>query len=60
MMTSVATSPLLAHRAKTVVPERMEKMEKAYLARDFEAFAELTMRDSNQFHATCLDTFCKK
>ncbi|KAK1943133.1 Diphosphomevalonate decarboxylase [Phytophthora citrophthora] len=31
-------------------------MERAILARDFEAFATLTMQDSNQFHATCLDT----
>jgi diphosphomevalonate decarboxylase len=57
MMTSVQTSALLSHRAKNVVPERMEKMEAAYLAKDFTTFAELTMRDSNQFHATCLDTF---
>ncbi|KAG8144210.1 putative Diphosphomevalonate decarboxylase protein [Naja naja] len=26
-------------------------------SRDFEAFGQLTMKDSNQFHATCLDTF---
>jgi diphosphomevalonate decarboxylase len=57
MMTSVETSPLLAHRAAHVVPERMAQMEQAYLAQDFGTFAELTMRDSNQFHATCLDTF---
>lgn len=25
--------------------------------KDFLAFAELTMKDSNQFHATCLDTY---
>ncbi|ETN02744.1 hypothetical protein PPTG_15496 [Phytophthora nicotianae INRA-310] len=31
-------------------------MEKAILAKDFEAFGKLTMQDSNQFHATCLDT----
>lgn len=32
-------------------------MEKAIAARDFRAFAELTMKDSNQFHAVCLDTY---
>jgi len=56
MQTSVETSPLLAHRAAAVVPERMGRMEAAYHARDFGAFATLAMQDSNQFHATCLDT----
>lgn len=57
MQTSVETSALLAHRAAAVVPARMERMEAAYRARDFAAVAELMMKDSNQFHATCLDTF---
>ena len=57
MSTSVATSPLLAHRAKEVVPGRMVTIEKAWLDRDFETFGKLTMMDSNQFHATCMDTY---
>eukprot|EP00967_Tisochrysis_lutea_P106615 scaffold163640_cov33-Tisochrysis_lutea.AAC.2 len=57
MQTSVKTSALLAHRAAAVVPQRMEQMEAAYRARDFPAVAELMMKDSNQFHATCLDTY---
>mmetsp|Transcript_28359 Transcript_28359/g.32515 ORF Transcript_28359/g.32515 Transcript_28359/m.32515 type:complete len:440 (+) Transcript_28359:11-1330(+) len=57
MSTSVATSELLAHRAKTVVPKRMEAIEKAWLEHDFESFGKVTMMDSNQFHATCLDTY---
>ena len=57
MSTSVATSALLAHRASEVVPGRMEAIERAWLERDFPTFAEITMRDSNQFHATCLDTY---
>ncbi|EGZ18926.1 hypothetical protein PHYSODRAFT_500398 [Phytophthora sojae] len=56
MQTTKATSPLLAYRAKHLVPERMKIMEKAILERDFQAFGALTMQDSNQFHATCLDT----
>ncbi|XP_048338301.1 diphosphomevalonate decarboxylase [Sphaerodactylus townsendi] len=35
----------------------MAQMTRHIQQRDFEAFAELTMKDSNQFHATCLDTF---
>ncbi|KAM6324778.1 diphosphomevalonate decarboxylase [Podargus strigoides] len=57
MQTSVDTSPLLKHRAEAVVPERMALMARHIRERDFEGFGTLTMQDSNQFHATCLDTF---
>jgi len=57
MSTSVATSTLLQHRIAKVVPERMVAIEKAFLGKDFESFGELTMRDSNQFHAVCADTY---
>nr|XP_060644247.1 diphosphomevalonate decarboxylase [Anolis sagrei ordinatus] len=57
MQTSVETSHLLKHRAEKLVPEYMVQMMRHIQRRDFEAFGELTMKDSNQFHATCLDTF---
>ncbi|XP_054696995.1 diphosphomevalonate decarboxylase [Grus americana] len=57
MQTSVDTSPLLKHRAEVVVPERLALMMRHIRERDFEGFGQLTMQDSNQFHATCLDTF---
>ncbi|KAJ1984097.1 diphosphomevalonate decarboxylase [Dimargaris cristalligena] len=57
MQTTVNTSDLTQHRFANVVPERMRQMEAAIQAKDFPTFAELTMRDSNQFHATCLDTY---
>ncbi|KAJ7413790.1 Diphosphomevalonate decarboxylase [Willisornis vidua] len=57
MQTSVETSPLLKHRAEVVVPERLAQMIQHIQERDFEGFGQLAMRDSNQFHATCLDTF---
>jgi len=56
MQRTVATSALLQHRIKDVVPARMHAMEQAILSRDFNAFAKHTMADSNQFHAVCLDT----
>ena len=57
MSNSVATSELLAHRAKEVVPKRMKIIEDAIKAKDFQAFGKVTMMDSNQFHSTCLDTY---
>uniref|UniRef100_A0A8C9RG38 Diphosphomevalonate decarboxylase n=1 Tax=Scleropages formosus TaxID=113540 RepID=A0A8C9RG38_SCLFO len=57
MQTSVDTSSLLKHRAEAVVPGRMDEMIQAIRKRDFSTFGELTMKDSNQFHATCLDTY---
>jgi diphosphomevalonate decarboxylase len=57
METSRLTSELLQHRAAAVVQPRLEAIEAAYLARDFETFGRITMQDSNQFHAVCLDTY---
>ncbi|EPQ57677.1 hypothetical protein GLOTRDRAFT_127445 [Gloeophyllum trabeum ATCC 11539] len=56
MQLTVETSPLLQHRIKYVVPERMEKISKAIKERNFDEFAKITMADSNQFHAVALDT----
>eukprot|EP01090_Pellita_catalonica_P006478 TRINITY_DN16706_c0_g1_i1.p1 TRINITY_DN16706_c0_g1~~TRINITY_DN16706_c0_g1_i1.p1 ORF type:complete len:427 (+),score=52.48 TRINITY_DN16706_c0_g1_i1:192-1283(+) len=57
MQLSVQTSELLQHRIQKIVPERMKLMESAIQQRDFAAFGEITMKDSNQFHAICADTF---
>ena len=57
MQRSAATSELLWYRAAYVVPMRMEEMEKAILEKDFDKFAELTMKESSQLHAVCLDTY---
>lgn len=56
MQRTVETSPLLQHRIKHVVPERMKAIREAIKNRDFSAFAKITMQDSNQFHAVALDT----
>jgi diphosphomevalonate decarboxylase len=56
MQRTVETSALLQHRIKHVVPERMRIISDAIRTRDFDAFARVTMQDSNQFHAVALDT----
>jgi len=57
MKTSTETSEFLKFRAKHIVPERTETMAKAIKEKDFDTFAELTMKDSNSLHSVCLDTF---
>ncbi|XP_031555955.1 diphosphomevalonate decarboxylase-like isoform X2 [Actinia tenebrosa] len=57
MKRSVQTSELLQLRATYCVPQRMKNMEEAIIHKDFETFAELTMKESNQFHAVCQDTY---
>ncbi|CAH1395100.1 unnamed protein product [Nezara viridula] len=57
MQRSVETSQLLQHRASHVVPQRTEQILKAIKNHDFETFAEITMKDSNQLHSVCLDTY---
>ncbi|CDK26220.1 unnamed protein product [Kuraishia capsulata CBS 1993] len=57
MQLTVATSELFAERIGTVVPKRFKEMSEAIKKRDFAAFAEMTMKDSNSFHAVCLDSY---
>lgn len=57
MKKSLETSILLNTRADSIVPGRINNMESAIKSKDFAKFAEITMRDSNQFHAICLDTY---
>lgn len=57
MSRAVKTSELLRHRAEKIMPGRVKAMQEAIQKKDFAKFAEITMKDSNQFHATCLDTY---
>ena len=56
MQATVKTSSLFQKRTTEIVPREMKEMEQAILEKDFEAFGRITMRESNSFHATCLDT----
>lgn len=57
MQLTVATSDLFQHRIKEVVPKRFIEMKESITKKDFPTFAELTMKDSNSFHAVCLDSY---
>lgn len=57
MLRSVQTSQLLKYRSSSIVPDRINRIKTAILDKDFDQFASITMQDSNQFHAICLDTF---
>lgn len=57
MQSTVKSSDLFQWRVKEVVPKRFEQMKKAIVEKNFPTFAELTMKDSNSFHATCLDSY---
>ncbi|CAG9788585.1 unnamed protein product [Diatraea saccharalis] len=57
MKLSVETSDLFQFRVQNCVPKRVEEICKAITTKDFVKFAEITMKDSNQFHAICLDSY---
>ena len=57
METSRMTSKLLEYRARAVVQPRLDEIEVAIRQKDFETFGRITMQDSNQFHAICMDTY---
>ncbi|XP_037293018.1 diphosphomevalonate decarboxylase [Manduca sexta] len=57
MRVSMATSDLIKHRVEYCVPKRTEEIIKAIKEKNFAQFAEITMKDSNQFHSICLDSY---
>lgn len=52
MKLSVETSELILKRAQDIVPQRVTRMLTAIKERNFHDFAEITMKDSNQFQLT--------
>ena len=56
MQSTVQTSNLMKHRVLHV-QQRIEQITEAIRLKDFSKFGEITMRDSNEMHAVCLDTY---
>lgn len=57
MRESTLTSDLLKHRVHLVESERLSQMQDFIREKDFNKFAKLVMRDSNNFHSICMDTY---
>ena len=57
MKLGVETSEYLKFRVEAIVPDRAEKMVEAINAKNINAFAELTIKDSNLLHMVCMDTY---
>lgn len=57
MKISAETSDLLKYRVEHCVPRRTEEICQAIKERNYDKFAEITMKESNQFHAICLDSY---
>ena len=57
MQQTVASSGLFQQRIAEVVPVNMGLMEQAIKDKNFSQFAEVTMKESNSFHACTADTY---
>lgn len=57
MLLTKQTSDLFQHRIQSVVANRIVEMKEAILSGNWSVVFELAMKDSNSFHACCLDTF---
>ena len=57
MLNSAATSDFLKYRVSTSLPNTLIEMKNAIDNRDFPKFARLVIKESNQLHAVCLDTY---
>ncbi len=57
MRETVLTSELLQARIKLVESKRLNEMENFLKTKDFNGMAKLIIRDSNNFHACCMDTY---
>ena len=56
MQDSVRTSQLIDYRVSHCVNENLNELRQALANKDFPGLAAVTMRESNQFHAICMDT----
>ncbi|CAD8143568.1 unnamed protein product [Paramecium pentaurelia] len=51
------TSKLIQGRVREYVEQHIKELQSALEKQDFNKVMEIIIRDSNQFHATCMDTY---
>lgn len=51
------TSQFLKYRIETIVPQHIQQIKQGFNEKNFEKVGEIIMKDSNNFHAVCRDTF---
>lgn len=56
MENSLRTSQLSQYRIAHCVEQNLEQLRRALACKDFSQLAAVTMRESNQLHAICLDS----
>lgn len=57
MKKSKETSEFLKCRVEKILPLRLQEMREAIFDKNFDKLCELTIKDSNNFHAICRDTY---
>merc|ERR1711976_16408 len=57
MKTSKETSQFMQCRLDDILPKRLPEMREAIKSRNFDKVCEITMKDSNNIHAICRDTY---
>lgn len=51
------TSKMFKYRVESIVEAHISQIKNAMKNKDFKAFAEVVMKDSNNFHCCCLDSY---
>lgn len=57
MKLSKENSDFLNYRVKFIVDKHIKEIKESLLNKNFEKFGKIIMKDSNNFHAVCRDTF---
>ncbi|KAK8805525.1 hypothetical protein WA158_002181 [Blastocystis sp. Blastoise] len=57
MNLATETSELLQYRSSVIVPKRLTSTKEAIFEKNFQVLSECIMKESNQLHAICLDTY---